>query len=310
MVHVERYHSPMTMEDLQNYLSTRLPLQLNARQHFRLLTMVFALVFASTVVIHVLIQQNQTLPGMLIHATTIGIIYVVGIGLATTLLYALRGATETVRVWHIWVASLAGFILGYFFLPVDDLLTWLFGTNTDDHAGPLQFTQLVPVWFLLTYLFVNPYLNQGLKQELVRLRDVNELLQRRDLGTAQTDPQVISFESGRTRFVLGANTIRNVAVDDHYCYVHYAHGDGYAKRDLGMPLRDVQTLLPPFFVRVHRSHIVNLRHIVSIRRKNRSIRLVLDSGYEVPVSRHRLDEVLPLLRQQIASLGAIATSSL
>ena len=299
MEHVERYHSHMTMEGLQNYLSTRLPLQLNASQHFRLLAMVFALVFASTVVIHLLIQQDRTLPGMLIHATTIGIIYVVGIGLATTLLHILRDATEAVRVWHVWIASLAGFILGYYFLPIDDLLVWLFGANTDDHAGPLQFSQLLPVWFLLTYLFVNPYLNQGLRQELVRLTDVNELLQMRDLSEAQTDRDVISFESGRTQFTLGADTIRNVVVDDHYCYVHYSHGDAYAKRDLAMPLRDVQRLLPPVFAQVHRSHIINLEHVVAIRRKDRGLRVILSGEYEVPVSRHRLDQVLPLLRRNL-----------
>lgn len=301
MEHVERYHSYMTLEGLQNYLSTRLPLQLNAKEHFRLLAMVFALVFASTIVIHLLIQQDRTLPGMLIHATTIGIIYVVGIGLATTLLHVLRDATEAVRVWHIWIASLAGFILGYFFLPIDDLLAWLLGANTGEHAGPLQFSQLLPVWCLLTYLFVNPYLNQGLRQELVRLTDVNELLQTRDLSEAQTDAEEISFESGRTQFALGADTIRNVVVDDHYCYVHYSDGDQYTKRDLAMPLRDVQNLLPEGFLLVHRSHIVNLKYIASIKRRSRKIRIVLDGGYEVPVSRHRLDEVLPLIRTQVES---------
>ena len=44
-----RYHSPMTIEGLQNYLDTRLPLVLDAQQHFRLLRTVFALVFAATI---------------------------------------------------------------------------------------------------------------------------------------------------------------------------------------------------------------------------------------------------------------------
>jgi hypothetical protein len=289
----------MTPEALQNYLGTRLPLQLDARQHFRLLAMVFILVFASTVVIHLLIEQDQTLSGILIHATTIGLIYVVGIGLATTLLHVLRDTTKAVRVWHIWVASLCGFILGFYFLPTSEFLVWLLGIDTGGHAGPLQFTQLLPVWFLLTYLFVNPYLNQGLKQELVRLQDVNELLQARDQGAQQTNPEVIRFESGRTQFALRADTIRNVVVDDHYCYVHYADSNGFAKRDLGLPLRDVQRLLPAEFVQVHRSHVINLDHVVSIRRQQRGLRVVLKGEFEVPVSRHRLDEVLPLLRRNL-----------
>ena len=110
----------------------------------------------------------------------------------------------------------------------------------------------------------------------------------------------IRFESGKTTFVLEAGSIRNIAVDDHYCYVHYRHNDRYTKRDLAMPLRDVLALLPPEFVQVHRSHIVNVRSIRSVKRKNRAIRLVLDDGFQVPVSRHRLDQVLPLIRQQLA----------
>ncbi|MGI9249223.1 MAG: LytTR family DNA-binding domain-containing protein [Woeseiaceae bacterium] len=289
----------MTIEGLHNYLSARLPLQLKATQHFRLLATVFALVFASTVVIHVLIQEDKTLLGMLVHATTIGLVYVTGIGLATMFLYAIRDATQGVRVWHIWLASMVGFVLGYYFLPTSEFLVWLLGIDTGEHAGPLRFSQLLPVWFLVTYLFVNPYLHQGLRSELVRLKDVNELLRMRDLTPAKNGDEMIRFESGRTQFRLSANTIRNIFVDDHYCYVNYRHGDGYEKRDLGMPLRDVQTLLPPVFVQVHRSHIVNLKYVVSIRRKNRSLRVILDGGYEVPVSRHRLDEVLPLLRRNL-----------
>ncbi|MCP4302606.1 MAG: LytTR family transcriptional regulator [Gammaproteobacteria bacterium] len=287
----------MTLEGVHNYLSTRLPLQLNVRQHFRLLAIVFALVFASSVVIHLLLQQDRTLLGMLIHATTIGLIYVVGIGLATTLLHALHDATQAVRVWHIWIASIVGFILGYYFLPINDFLGRVLGIDADDHANPLRFSQLLPAWFLVTYLFVNPYLNQGLRSELVRLRDFNELLKTRDPSAERTGDEMIRFESGRTHFTLGADTIRNIVVDDHYCYVHYRYGDGYTKRDLAMPLRDVQKLLPPIFVQVHRSHIVNLQHVASIRRKKRGLRVILNGGYEAPVSRHRLDEVLPLLRR-------------
>ena len=293
----------MTVEGLHNYLSARLPLQLSAQQHFRLLRTMFALVFASTVVIHLLIQQDEPLLDMLTHATTIGLLYVIGVGIATVLLHTLRDARQGVRVWHLWFASMVGFVLGYYFVPLDRLITWLLEVDTDIHTTAMEFWQLLPVWFLATYLFVHPYLNEGLKSELVRLQDINALLEQRDPALEQPRQQLIRFESGRTEFSLEADSIRNVVVEDHYCYVHYEHDGAFAKRDLAMPLRDVQALLPSGFVQVHRSHIVNLAHIASIRRKNRSIRVILDSGYEVPVSRHRLDEVLPVLRQRIASLG-------
>ena len=293
-----RYNCSMTTDTVRDYLRTKLPLELNAQQHFRLLRNVFVLVFLSSVVIHLLDQQVDTLTGLLIHATTIGLLYAIGIGLATTLLYGLRNTMRRVHVWHVWAVSLAGFIVGYYFLPLDDLVSGLLGVEAGDHVGRLGFFRLLPIWFLLTYLIVQPYLNESLRSELARLRDVNALLEGRSTGGDGTS-QPIRFESGRTEFTLDADAIRNVVVEDHYCYVHFRHDDGYTKRDLAMPLRDVLELLPSGFVQVHRSHVVNLHHIASIKRKGRSIYLSLDGDHEVPVSRHRLDDVLPLIRQRI-----------
>jgi len=289
----------MTNEAVRDYLSTQLPLELNTQQHFRLLRTVFALVFASAVVIHLLIQQEDSLLSMLIHTAAIGLVFTVGVGLATGLLYALRNTMQHVRVWHIWAASLAGFILGYYFLPLDFFITWLPAIATNDHVGSFGLLRLLPIWCLVTYLIVQPYMGESLKLELARLRDINELLQGRTLSDRPTDP-LIRFESGKTDFALPANTIRNVVVEDHYCYVHYRHNEGFAKRDLARPIRDVLALLPADFVQVHRSHIINVQHISSLVRENRRIHVLLDSGFKAPVSRHRLQEVLPLLQRQIA----------
>lgn len=297
---MRRYNWTMTTDTVRDYLSAQLPLELNAQQHFRLLRTVFVLVFISSVVIHLLNQRESTLLGMLVHATTIGLLYSMGVGAATALLYGLRNAVRYVHVWHVWAVSLTGFILGYYFLPLDDLVTGLLGVDTEDHVGALGFFRLLPVWFLLTFLIVQPYLNESLRSELARLRDVNEMLERRNRIPDRTD-QLVHFASGRTEFKLQADVIRNVAVDDHYCYVHYRRDDGYAKRDLAVPLRDVLALLPSDFVQVHRSHLVNLNHIASITRRGRSIYLTLNGDYEVPVSRHRLEQVLPLIRQQIGN---------
>ncbi len=297
----------MGIERLINYLSARLPLQLEAQQYLRLFAMVFAVVFASTIAIHVLMPQETDLQDTILHAAVIGLIYALAIGLAMTLLHMLRDATRDVRVWHLWLASMAGFVLGYYFLPVDELLERLLDFEAN-HAQPIGFAQLLPVWFLASYLFVQPYLTRSLVLELQRLRDINRLLEDQHSRSDSGSNELIRFESGRTDFTLSEEDIRNVVVEDHYCYVHYRRNDGFAKRDLAMPLRDVLALLPASFVQVHRSHIVNLTHIVSIRRDRRNIRVILDGGYEVPVSRHRLDEVLPMLQQQIESLGAGPTS--
>lgn len=287
------------IERLRSYLDAVLPLDLGAPQYLRLFRTVFVLVFASSVLLHLLLQDATRPLQTLFHAASIGAAYTVAVGLACAAVYASRKAVDRIRVWHIWLASFVVFVAGYYFLPLDNFAVWIPGNGAGAHAVNVSFLQLLPIWGLVTYFFVQPYLTESLTSELVKLRDVNALLEAGALNVSDA-AEPVRFQSGKTTFALEASSIRNIVVDDHYCHVHYRHKDGYAKRDLAMPLRHVLALLPAEFVQVHRSHIVNLRSIRSIRRKNRSIRLVLDGGFEVPVSRHRLDQVLPVLRQQLA----------
>ncbi len=287
------------IERLRSYLDAVLPLHLGTAQYLRLFRAVFVLIFASSVVLHLLLQDAMQPLQTLVHAVSIGAAYTVVVALACAAVYVSGKAIERIRVWHIWSVSLVVFVVGYYLLPLDNLAAWIPDHGAGGHANDVDFLQLLPVWALVTYFFIQPYLTEGLTAELVKLRDINALLEAGAPGVSDVEAP-IRFQSGKTSFTLEAQSIRNIAVDDHYCYVHYRQDDRYAKRDLAMPLRDALSLLPTEFVQVHRSHIVNLRHIQSVRRKNRGIRLVLDGDFEVPVSRHRLDQVLPSLRQQLA----------
>ncbi len=287
------------LETLRNYLDAVLPLDLGATQYLRLFRNVFLLVFAGSVLLHVLLEDATRPLQMLLHAALIAAAYTVVVGIACAGVYASRKATGRVRVWHIWLASLAVFVAGYYFLPFDGSVSTIAGEGAGAHAAGVSFLQLLPIWALVTYFFIQPYLTASLTAELAKLRDVNALLEA-GMPDVSDDAEPIWFKSGKKTFALDPASVRNIAVDDHYCYVHYRRDEGYTKRDLAMPLRDVLATLPAGFVQVHRSHVVNLRSIRSIRRDNRNMRLVLDGSFEVPVSRHRLNEVLPLLQQQLA----------
>ncbi len=288
------------LESLRNYLATVLPLELDAAQYVRLFRTVFLLVFASSVLLHVLLEDGIRALQTLAHAALIGASYTLVVGLACAVVYASRKATDRVRVWHVWLASLVVFVAGYYLLPFNASPSPFAGEGAGAHAVRVSFLQLLPVWALVTYFFIQPYLTASLTAELEKLRDVNALLEA-GMPTVSDAVRPIRFQAGKQSFTLDASSIRNIAVDDHYCYVHYRLDNDYGKRDLAMPLREVMALLPAEFVQVHRSHVVNLRSIKSIRRENRNMRLVLDGGFEAPVSRHRLNQVLPLLRQQLAS---------
>lgn len=286
-------------ESLLSYLDTVLPLNLRAAQYLRLFRNVFVLVFASSVLLHLLLRDATHPLQTLIHAASIGAAYTAVTGLACAAVHASRKAIGRIRIWHIWLTSMAAFVAGYYLLPLDSAAGWIPGDVAGAHSDDVSFLQLLPIWALVTYFFVQPYRTESLTSELVKLRDINALLEA-GAPSASDTAKPIRFSSGKTTFALDAGSIRNITVDDHYCYVHYRHKDRYAKRDLAMPLRDVAAQLPAEFVQVHRSHIVNMRNVRSVRRKKRGIKLVLTGGFEVPVSRHRLDQVLPLLRQQLA----------
>lgn len=287
------------LERLRSYLDAALPIDLAAAQYRRLFRTVFLLVFASSLLLHLLLQDAVRSLSTLFHAALIGATYTVVVGLACAAVWASRKALDRIRVWHVWLASLAVFLTGFYLLPIDEFAGWIPGDDAGAHSVDVSFLQLLPIWGLVTYFFVQPYLTASLTTELNKLRDINALLEA-GMPALSDAVQPIRFQSGKKTFALDAGSIRNIAVDDHYCYVHYRRNGEFAKRDLAMPLRDVMALLPAEFTQVHRSHIVNLRSIQSVRRKNRRTRLVLQGDFEVPVSRHRLDRILPLLRQQLS----------
>ncbi len=290
----------MSVEGLQNYLSSALPLAPTAGQQFRLLRTVFALVFATALVIHLLAERDNGLVTTLVHAVTIALVYVLAVALASALLYLIHTSSRVVRVWHLWAGSFVSFLIGYYAIPVDEWTGQLLGAVPAGHAEEMSVSQLLPVWFVLTYLFVQPYMNRALRLELARLREINRLLEQHHPATASTDGSTtIRFKVGRTDFSLESDSIRNVVVDDHYCYIYYQRDGQYSKRDLAMPLRDIHALLPDSFLKVHRSHIVNVDYVRSLGRDKRTLRLSLDGDFKVPVSRHRLDSVLPKIREHL-----------
>ena len=65
----------MTLEGVQNYFVATLPVELNARNQLRLLRLVFGLVFAFTVAVHLLAPTGSGLLDTLLHAATIGLDY-------------------------------------------------------------------------------------------------------------------------------------------------------------------------------------------------------------------------------------------
>lgn len=92
-----------------------------------------------------------------------------------------------------------------------------------------------------------------------------------------------------THFIDAAD-IRSVRADAHYTKVH----DGTRERMCPWSISEAEAHLDPrMFVRVHRSHIVAIPHVASVRRERDGAVLELDgpTPHRVPVSRAKIAEV-------------------
>src|SRR5262249_59834359 len=90
---------------------------------------------------------------------------------------------------------------------------------------------------------------------------------------------------GATHFIAMDDVVA-VHANAHYTYIF----DGTSKLFCSLPISDVEARLDRTrFVRVHRSHIVNLDHVVGLRRAGDSGLIELAGGQHctVPVSRRR-----------------------
>ena len=150
-----------------------------------------------------------------------------------------------------------------------------------------------------TDLFLRTALEYGLT--ILTIAAVVELVSRsRHAAAAQTDPAVLAMddslllrENGR-RFLFSVADVTHVKAEDNYTLVHTTRTPPVlVKRSLS----DWERRLPPrHFFRVHRSHLVNLRHVEALQGTiGRTTIQVLGAAEPVPLSRRyaaRLEDQL------------------
>jgi NO-binding membrane sensor protein with MHYT domain len=96
----------------------------------------------------------------------------------------------------------------------------------------------------------------------------------------------LPIEREGTTHHVAVDAIVAVHANAHYTYIF----DGTVKLFCPLPISDVEARLDTRFVRVHRSHIVNIERVVRLKRAGDSGMVELDAAenYAVPVSRSRV----------------------
>lgn len=292
------------MESFFSYWSMPLVSRLTLIEHLRLIVLVFLLVFVSVVVLHLFLPG--TVGAALLHALQISLAYLIWFAALGGLLgWAMRlGWVAWLRVWHIWALSAVCYPLGYFAASFDDPLTLVLHRDIDEPSPLFHFVRLLPVWLLVTWVFVGTYVSRSRRSEIARLERLNQRLAGRR-ETSGSEPRAgeerVRIEAGRTRIDLPAGAVSHVSVEDHYCYLFHRSEGAAEKVAVGLPLTELMARLPDRFVQIHRSHAVNVDAVEAVERRGRNCWLRL-AGSErwLPVSRQRTSDVLPRLESRSA----------
>jgi two-component system LytT family response regulator len=123
-------------------------------------------------------------------------------------------------------------------------------------------------------------------------RKLSALLAERD---NERRKQRIVLPTSSGDLVIDANEIDWIEADDYYAAIH-ARKQRLLLRESLTSL--VQRLDSKSFVRVHRSAIVNIDRIAQVRNDGDELKLVLQSGAQVPVSRRRRSTIRRILRRR------------
>jgi two-component system, LytTR family, response regulator len=98
--------------------------------------------------------------------------------------------------------------------------------------------------------------------------------------------------AGDKLIVVQLQEIRHLRSDGNYCYVHLSTGEVFF---ISKSIKEFEALLPEEqFVRVHQSHMIQLQSVRQVVRSE-GLTLVMNDGWEVPVSRRKKEEVLARL---------------
>ena len=144
------------------------------------------------------------------------------------------------------------------------------------------------VAILLAYLFAQQANDYSIELETAQ----NEKALRAKLEfkleqVQQQKPETINIHSGGKIEKIAAQEI-------FYCQASGDYVEIYLKsRELlyGGSLKSISPLLPATFIRVHRSYVVNLDKVISLKRDTENGYLILSNDAQIPVSRRMMPQV-------------------
>jgi hypothetical protein len=214
------------------------------------------------------------------------------------------------RQWLIWSLGLAaGFILqrtmisSLVVLYAPDVVAYFKAHPQERLSTTTLLIILMPYWCAVMFLTMQVARS---KQRIRQLADSLTVIPEGD--PSEGIPSATALESvpagllklgnGNGNGAIALADITHVTVEDHYCRISFTTGNGLRNEMIRLPLKELLLKLPKsHFLRIHRSHVVNRKHVSRLTKKGRDYKIVLQRwNVELPVSRSRFRDLHPRLK--------------
>ncbi len=170
-------------------------------------------------------------------------------------------------------------------------------------------------WLIATFFMTQGLLKQQIANELVIIKQINHSLAQKRFELKSTDvpsreeeyplPNWGDTGSDTFRIALKESVkdipiadIYFITVEDHYCKIVFNHEGEILSEYVRLSLKNALAKLPnTLFTQVHRSFVVNLRHVKQIKKEGQTYQLFIEGmDRSLPASRHRASIFLPKLK--------------
>lgn len=253
---------------------------------------------------------------------------------SVTVIVHLTAIVLVFRIWKpqkltfakFWLISLAVVVLGFFTTyatGICGVICMIIGSYcpTAWHTSPpdmisVFFRVILVPWGITTYLLTQRVLKKQIVEQLISIKLINAVLEQQE-AEISTDEEVIDDEvkpenTGEEQQVEFFNVSSNgestkialtdiyfIAVEDHYCKLVIKRNGGLHEELIRLSLKEALENLPSsHFAQVHRSYIVNLKHVKHIKKEGQAYQLFLEGNDDfLPASRHRAQDFLPRLKE-------------
>jgi hypothetical protein len=207
-----------------------------------------------------------------------------------------------------WLVMFIGFVLAYalhrstYYLVLDSYAHWVvryFQEHPDQRRGmAVEFIWFFSSWAIKPFIIIQFSLHcQKAKGPAPSKEQSSKKSEPSSNNEAGVSTLVHQAEGKATK--IDQAKIAYVSVEDHYCRIHFLNGHDVSHVLQRLTLNQLQAEFDGVgFVKIHRSHLVNLDHVLGWKIEKRKHYMVMEHGVELPISRSRMADLKPILNRR------------